>query len=240
VLATKDFKEVMPEFTERHALRALTALKDEGLATSLRRYDLNIEGGKASHFWGLTKKGVRMAEWDAIATESTKTIDEHSANMMEHEVLISRIHIRLVKVFSPRLRWFQRDLKHLVNADAYFDIDGIHRFFIEPERSKLSDYDPKGRRRKDGGKMPSILSKLLNYHDNYDTDRFEKDWGFRKFRVITVLQPKRFHERNLMAQLTEECPHRMFWLTTIPEMLDNPTGRIFKTPKGDSYSFADL
>jgi hypothetical protein len=235
VLTTKDFSDLLPEFSSRHVLRALTALAAAGTATSLRRYDVNIEAGKATHFWGLTKRGVRVAEETGIATGATKTIDEHSVHMLDHEILITRFHIQLKKLFGDNLVWRQTDLRRNgLNPDAQFDIErdtGIHHFYLEMERSKFGNY-------KHG--EPQIVRKLGNYYDRYDTDAHAKNWGFRKFRVITVERDKRSHARTLIDMLQEKYPHRMFWLTTESRCMGDIAGKSFLTPKADTFSFLDL
>jgi hypothetical protein len=235
VLTTKDLADLMPEFSERHVLRALTALASDGTATSLRRYDVNIEAGKATHFWGLTKRGVRVAEASGIATGATKTIDEHSVHMLDHEILITRFHVRLKHLLGDNILWRQADLRrHGLNPDAQFDIErdsGIHHFYLEMERSKFGSY-------KHG--EPQIVRKLGNYYESYDENEHAKHWGFRKFRVITVERDKRTHARTLMDMLQEKYPHRMFWLTTESRFLANIGGNIFATPKADTFSFLDL
>lgn len=118
-----------------------------------------------------------------------------------------------------------------MNPDAYFSITdpkkeskNTNHFFLEVERAKIGNY-------KDG--EPSIIRKLNGYYAYYNSDKCEKAWGFKTYRVIVVL---RNNERraNLLQAMQEELKHRMFWLS-IEGTLDD-----FRTPKGDTYLLSDL
>ena len=78
--------------------------------------------------------------------------------------------------------------KKAVRPDALFRLNA-QCFFLEVERAKLGDY-------KDG--RPSITRKLEAYRDYYDSTDCEKDFGFRKFRVVTIMRTKQRVE-NLTA-----------------------------------------
>src|SRR6185437_1747087 len=133
-------------------------------------------------------------------------------------------------------------------------------FFVEFERAKLSKYE---------SGIPSILPKLRDFYELYNTDEAEQLWGFRKFRVIVIQRTDRrretllehlsttklhrsdrgIHDREITPE-KRECtctPHtlenRMFWLTTQELFKRDIGGEIFKTPKDYekvAYSFLSL
>jgi hypothetical protein len=131
--------------------------------------------------YGLSDSGVDKAFREGFATDSTKTIKDHKPSRIEHEVMISRFHLELARLCEERkwdVRWRQRNLQHGVYPDALFRVDGSY-FFLEIERAKLGDY-------KDG--EPQLLRKLKAYREYRDTAECEKDFGFRRFRVVTVMR----------------------------------------------------
>ena len=157
---------------------------------------------------------------------------------------LTQFHIHL-KQFCEKhkliLTWHQPviDHKKAINPDAYFGItdpakpEGRNTFhyFLEIERSKIGNY-------REG--KPSIIRKLQKYHEYYDTELCEKEWGFRKFRVLLTLRNAE-RQYNLCARLpTEGMNHRMFWITTETLYKENIGGEIFRTPKDFAkvaYSF---
>lgn len=160
-----------------------------------------------------------------------------------HEIEIVQFHIHLKRWAEKEgliLHWHQPKIDHkkTINPDAYFGIEDPKKpaghntlhYFLEIERAKIGNY-------KNG--EPSIIRKLGKYHDFYDTGDCEKEWGFRRFRVITVVR-NADKQYNLCERLTDKYSHRMFWITTEPLFKENIKGEIFKTPKDYSqvaYSF---
>jgi len=131
--------------------------------------------------YGLSDSGVDKAFREGFATDSTKTIKEHKPSRIEHEMMISRFHLELARLCEEEkwdVRWRQSNLQHGVYPDALFRVNGSY-FFLEIERAKLGDY-------KDG--EPQLLRKLKAYRDYHDTADCEKDFGFRRFRVVTVMR----------------------------------------------------
>jgi hypothetical protein len=131
--------------------------------------------------YGLSDSGVDKAFREGFATDSTKTIKDHKPSRIEHEVMISKFHLELARSCEEKgwdARWRQRNLQHGVYPDALFSVNEIY-FFLEIERAKLGDY-------KDG--EPQLLRKLKTYRDYYDTADCEKDFGFRRFRIVTVMR----------------------------------------------------
>lgn len=123
-------------------------------------------------------------------------------------------------------------LKRGGNPDAYFSLTNpqtegknTHHFFLEVERAKIGSY-------KDG--EPSITRKLRRYYEYYNTAGCESDWGFRTYRVVTVLRNDE-RRTNLLRAMDGEHNHRMFWLG-----VESIRTADFRTPKGDTFSFADF
>lgn len=207
----------------RTARRTLHLLWKEGILHRILYLDLATEG--VCHVYGLTDRGVK--EYGG------KTFDDHAERTLDHELAISYFHI-LVRGLCERctwtLYWQQSDLKtKTVHPDAYFAITDLakpeerntHHFFLEVERSKVSNY-------KDG--EPSIIRKIGKYYDLFDTRQCEKDWGVRQFRVV-VVQRSDERRRNLCQALRERYGHPMFWITTEPLCKADIGGEIFLTPK---------
>jgi len=131
--------------------------------------------------YGLSDSGVAKAFREGFATDSTKSIKGHKPSRIEHEVMISRFHLELARWCEEEgwdVRWRQRNLQHGVYPDALFRVDGAY-LFLEIERAKLGDY-------KDG--EPQIRRKLKAYRDYHGSVACEKDFGFRRFRVVTVMR----------------------------------------------------
>jgi hypothetical protein len=183
----------------------------------------NLDDDGAPYVYGLSDAGVRLC--------GGKTFDDHSARTLDHELDISHFHIRLQELCEAEgitLRWRQVDLKHGVNPDAYFSISRAgkaNHFFLEVERAKIGNY-------RNG--EPSIIRKFKHYYEYYNTPECETAWGFRTFRVVTLLSTVEKRD-NLLRAMHDELCHRMFWLGTI----NGPTAE-FLTPKGDSFSFLDV
>jgi hypothetical protein len=210
----------------RTARRTLQLLWKEGLLNRLPYVEPGREHGSVSHVYGLSDKGIESYGHDDA--RFIKTFDEHSARTLDHELEISYFHLALKRFCQKHaldFHWQQADLKTAtIHPDAYFSIgkeDTWHHFFLEIERSKISNY-------KDG--EPSIIRKLGKYYDLFDTRTCDKDWGFRQFRVI-VVQRTDERRRNLCYALQEKYRHRMFWLTTEARYKEDIGAEAFLTPK---------
>lgn len=197
-------------------------LYDAGLVHRIKLPNLDDDG--APYVYGLSDAGVRHCG-------EGKTFDDHSARTLDHELDISHFHIALQELCEAEgitLHWRQADLKHGVNPDAYFSITRngkVNHFFLEVERAKIGNY-------RDG--EPSIIRKFKHYYEYYNTPECEKAWGFRTFRVVTLLSTAEKRD-NVLRAIRDELFHRMFWIGA----QQNPTAD-FRTPKGDSFSFLDV
>jgi Fe2+ or Zn2+ uptake regulation protein len=231
VLRSKDLARLLrspdPSGTDIRTInRTLRILDDAGLVHRLRY--LNSENDGVGYACGLTDAGVRFVA-------EGKTFDEHSERTLDHELGISFFHLSLRELCDNHgfmLRWQQSGLKHGVNPDAYFSVTNpkqedrnTHHFFLEIERAKIGNYK---------GGEPSIIRKLKHYYDYYDTARCEEAWGFRTYRVVTILRSGE-RRSNLLKAMDAALNHRMFWLGVEPNHTTD-----FKTPRGDRFSFADF
>jgi Fe2+ or Zn2+ uptake regulation protein len=219
----------------RTARRTLHILWKEGLLHRIPYLDLSTEA--VCHVYGLTDR--------AAEEYGGKTFDDHAERTLDHELEITRFHIRL-KILCEKhgwaLYWQQADLKTAtVHPDAYFAVTdpakpegrNTHHFFLEVERSKISNY-------KEG--QPSIVRKLAKYYALFGKSQCEKDWGMQQFRVI-VVQRTDARRRNLCNALHAKYPHLMFWLTTEALCGADFTGEIFITPKNceaQRYGFSGI
>ena len=164
-----------------------------------------------------------------------KTLDEHSERTLEHELGISFFHLSLRALCDESgltFRWQQAGLKCGVNPDAYFSLTNpvtegknTHHFFLEVERAKIGNY-------REG--EPSIIRKLRRYYDYYNTTGCESEWGFRTYRVVTVLRNEE-RRANLLRAMAAELNHRMFWIG-----VESCRTADLRTPRGDTFSFADF
>lgn len=225
----------------RSTHHTLGLLFKENLLNRLPYLDLDQVNGGLSYVYGLSDKGCRLNATELFLWDNGKTFDEHSQRTLDHELEISFFHIAL-KEFCKRngfkLYWQQADLKCGIHPDAYFAITdptkpenkNTFHYFLEMERSKLAKYV---------NGEPQIMQMLGKYYDYYDTDKCEKEWNFRRYRVIVVQRSEERRE-NLLRAMHEKYPHRMFWMTTEELYKRNIEGVIFRTPKdfgGMNYSF---
>lgn len=224
----------------RTARRILASLWKEGLSHRIPYDELDYDHPSRSYVYGLSDKGIY--NFHEPVSKLVKTFDEHSARTLDHELEISYFHMALKKFADKhalQLYWQQADLKtKTIHPDAYFSIgkdDKFNNFFLEIERSKVSNY-------RDG--EPSIVRKLDKYYKLFDSAACEKDWSFKQFRVI-VVQRTDERRKNLLTALHEKYAHRMFWLTTEKHYKTNGGigGEIFLTPKDHAdraYGFPSL
>lgn len=227
-LRTKDVARLIrdrePNENDLRSIRfTLTQLHAQGLITRLPYYDLETKGDTS--VWGLNDASVKANEQEGI---TSKTLDEHSRRTLDHEIDISVFHMSLAAQCAKNgwtLYWQQTDLDCGIRPDAYFALilpKGTFHFFLEVERAKIGNV-------KDG--EPSILRKLGNYYNYYNSDRCHTEWDFKQFRVI-IIRPTAEKATNLVRLLKDNYDHRMFWITA-----DHKT---FATTKGDTLSFSDL
>jgi Fe2+ or Zn2+ uptake regulation protein len=219
----------------RTARRTLHLLWKEKLLHRIPYLDLSTEG--VSYVYGLTDR--------AVDEYGGKTFDDHAARTLDHELGIAHFHIALKDLCEKHgwpLYWQQADLKTAtIHPDAYFAITdplkpegrNTHHFFLEVERSKISNY-------REG--EPSIVRKLARYYHLFGTSQCEKDWGMKHFRVILVQRTDE-RRRNLYNALCAKHPHPMFWLTTESRYKKDIAAEIFLTPKDAherSYGLAGI
>ncbi len=167
--------------TERAAQFHYQRLQKDQLIYAFRYYPERQTKGAAPLAYGLSDSGVAQAFRDGFATDSTKSFKDHSPRTIEHELAISRFHLKIASLAESKqwdLRWRQSSLKRTVHPDALFAINGRY-FFLEIERAKLGNY-------RDG--EPQIVRKLRSYWDYYDSTGCESEFGFRRFRVATVMR----------------------------------------------------
>ena len=177
------------------------------------------EKGALPKAYGLTESGVSIAFKEGFATDSTKTFKGHALSTIEHELMISRFHLELAKLSERKgwdLRWRQRDLdKKEVRPDGLFRING-NNFFLEIERARLGNY-------KDG--RPGVIRKLDAYWKYYDSTGCEKDFTFRKFRVVTVMRTPARVETLINSLTAEGLDKATFWVSSEADLFS------FSTPK---------
>jgi hypothetical protein len=212
---------------QRTEQRTLLLLFKAGYVHRIPYFDLNQTNGGATYAYGLNDKSV--------AIYGGKSFDDHSLRTLDHELGITEFHIELKRLCEANgltLRWQQSDLKRGIHPDAYFSIadptkdDGKQsHFFLEIERCKIGHVV---------NGVPSIIKKLSRYYDFYNTEDCKRDWGFLTYRVVTVLQTDE-RRTNLLRAMQDELNHRMFWLG-----VDSSSAADFRTPKGDTFSFAEL
>jgi hypothetical protein len=223
-------KDPTDDNDRRNVQTSLSLLYKQGITSRLPYFDVAMDLPTRSYVYGLSDRGAK--------DYGGKTFDEHSERTLDHELEISTFHMILNMVFPElTITWKQSNIKHGINPDAYFSItdkalpEGKNTFhyFLEIERAKIGNI-------KNG--EPSIVRKLAKYYDYYDSNECQKDWGFRTFRVITVVRTAD-KQYNLCDRL-KDYKHRMFWITTELLVRGNMRGEIFKTPRDfrtTAYSF---
>ena len=213
----------------RTARRTLYLLSQQGLVHRIPYLDLEHLCGGATYAYGLSDRGVK--EYGG------KTFDEHSRRTLDHELAITDFHISLKHFCEGQgfdLRWLQSHLKRGIHPDAYFSVTNpkiegknTNHFFVEIERSKIGN-------QKNG--EPSIMRKLAQYYETYNTDQCYRDWNLTTFRVIVQVMNKTRAE-NLLAALAARFNHSMFWIGRSDEQL------VYRTPKDHSertYTLLDI
>ena len=176
----------------------------------------------------LTQKGADFIEYPGAALSTS------SKYILRHDIQIVQFHIALKRWAEKHnliLYWHEPLMDHqkAIIPDAYFGIQDLSKppghdtlhYFLEMERAKIGNYV---------NGEPSIVRKLAKYYDLYDTDECEKEWGFRKFRIITVVRTSE-KQINLCGRLKDSYAHRMFWVTNEHAVRENVGGDIFTTPK---------
>lgn len=241
LLRVKDFAAILNseenDNTRRSMQNILTALHGKQFVGRLRFVDDESENTSKIYAYYLNASGAAMLE------NPTAQFATESKFIPRHEIEITKFHISLKKWCDREgliLHWHQPKMDHKksINPDAYFGIEDPKKseghntlhYFLEIERSPLGNY-------KNG--QPSIIRKLGKYYDFYDSDQCEKEWGFRKFRVITVVRNSE-KQLNLCERLTENYSHRMFWVTNESAAKENIGGDIFTTPKDHANALYSL
>lgn len=212
--------------------RTLSLLDDEGLAHGVKYLEPDRNYGGPTGVWGLTDKALRddsrVILYLTPHAIHAKSFEEQSTRTLDHELEISYFHMA-VKKLPLQLYWQQADLKRGIHPDTYFALTdpakpagkNTFHYFLEIEKGKKTFDD--------------LLKKLGRYYELYDTDKCEKEWGFRKFRVI-IVQKNATRRFNLLSELMKKYNHRMFWLATEEHRLS------FQTPKdfpASTYTFLD-
>ncbi|HLY39685.1 MAG TPA: replication-relaxation family protein [Terracidiphilus sp.] len=244
LLRVNDFVSLTKARQDENARRSiqniLQALLAKRYIGRLRYFDDTAERATIVYAYFLNDSGAALLEDPAAA------FTKESQLIPRHEIEITQFHMHL-KRWTDKcgliLHWRQPKMDHgkTINPDAYFGIEdpklpvgkNTFHYFLEMERSPLGNY-------KNG--EPSIMRKLAKYYELYDSSDCEKQWGFRKFRVVTVVRnaDKMY---NLCKLMSEKFSHRMFWMTTEPLFRENIGGEIFHTPKDwqkIAYSFTTL
>jgi hypothetical protein len=225
------------EPTRRSVQNTLKSLYDKQYIGRLRFFDDLSDNPTLIYTYYLNDSGADMVEDPHAAFSAESKI------ISRHEIEITQFHIHLKRWAEKEgliLHWHQPKIDHkkTINPDAYFGLEDPKKpaghntlhYFLEIERAKVGNY-------RNG--EPSIIRKLGKYYDFYDTEDCEREWGFRKFRVITVVR-NADKQTNLCQRLSERYSHRMFWVTAETMFRHNIGGEVFKTPKDFSksgYSF---
>ena len=228
-LATLQRSRIPTESDQRTSRRTLALLYKAGYVYRIPYLDLEHLCGGATYAYGLSDKGVK--EYGG------KTFDEHSRRTLDHELAITDFHISLkhfCEAHGLDLLWRQSHLKRGIHPDAYFSVTDPKKegkntghFFVEIERSKIGNH-------KHG--EPSIMRKLAQYYDTYNTDQCYRDWNLTTFRVIVQVM-NRVRAENLLTALSMHFNHPMFWIGQSNEHL------VYRTPKDHSermYTLLDV
>jgi hypothetical protein len=228
-LAALQRSRIPTESDRRTSRRTLALLHKAGYVYRIPYLDLDQLCGGATFAYGLSDKGVK--EYGG------KTFDEHSRRTLDHELAITDFHISLKHFCEGQgfdLRWLQSHLKRDIHPDAYFSVTNpkiegrnTNHFFLEIERSKIGNH-------KNG--EPSIMRKLAQYYETYNTDQCYRDWNLTTFRVIVQVM-NRARAENLLTALATRFNHSMFWIGRSDEQL------VYRTPKDHSertYTLLDV
>lgn len=194
--------------TERNAQAIVQRLVKDGKAYGKKYETEQYVNGALPLVVGLTDSSVSQAFREGWATNSTKSFRGHALRTVEHEIKISEFHIALDEFAEQNgwtIQWRQRQLdKNSVRPDALFSLNG-HYFFLEMERAKLGNY-------RDG--KPQILRKLAHYRDYHDSVACERDFGFRAFRVITVMRTPERVDNLLILMKTAGLSDAIFLVSS--------------------------
>ena len=199
-----------------------------GYVDRLPFVDDTSERPQTTKVYFLTQKGADFIEYPGAALSTS------SKYILRHDIQIVQFHIALKRWAEKHnliLYWHEplMDRQKAIIPDAYFGLQDLSKppghntlhYFLEMERAKIGNYV---------NGEPSIVRKLAKYYDLYDTDECEKEWGFRKFRIITVVRTSE-KQINLCGRLKDSYAHRMFWVTNEHAVKENVGGDIFTTPK---------
>lgn len=168
---------------------------------------------------GLSDKGAKIAR-EKMGIENARAFDTKDS---EHEFLLSCVHIRLreyAKANGYGFQWTRNIVDHQkrINPDAIAVLitpQGRFTYAVEIERQSYNqDHLKKGERYKAVYGHPECV------------DLF----GAQKIRVIFVTLSDR-RMTTMLEKYSKDYPHRMFWFTTVDQVLHNIGTHIFFTPK---------
>ena len=239
---TPDEDRRKQESHERTIRQALKTATEYGFLVRRRWFDderTDTPFPAVMSVYSLSKEGLNLARQKGIGDGHGKHAEDSSRRneSVGHELGISRFHLA-VDSLPRKVLWRQTDLRRTVNPDALFEIidaDGksAYYYFLEVEKSKQGHYE-------DG--ESGLIKKLARYHAYQGSEACRRDWKhFDRFRVVVVVQ-NQARRRNLLNQLAEKCPTRIFWITTEALCQADISGKIFLTPKDDeteAHGFLD-
>ncbi len=137
------------------------------------------------------------------------------------ELIVEQVNIKAAKVAPDRLLYIYDPKTDPRSAPI----------FLEYEKQKRGKYDHGN---------PQVIRKLEAFADYYDSNPCQKDFGFRKFYVVMILQTDR-RVQFLLDDLRErKLSRRTFLMASEFLCQTDLLGRIFTTPKGETYSLLDL
>lgn len=164
--------------------------------------------------------------------------DKGKANL-DHDHEITQIHFAIREVITD---WEQRR-SHVLEKVTAPAIDRRTKRTVMTLRS----FYPDGRFSSYG-----VLYRLENQHAHGSSSGGESDEddkmtcynallkGRKDEKVIFIRRtPKQV--QNFIERYKDEYPYKWCWVTDIESILNNPTGKIFRTPHDDgTYAFSDL
>lgn len=223
--------------TGRDDLRhRLAALVDQGFLSRDRESPMH------QYVYWLGPKGYREVKWKRpdLIEEWEAQIQDKSRNQFAHDETITRAHYALKKIGTIDF-WYQgkcdeltlkanvQGFKRGIIPDAFFGITAngqTYVFFLEVTRAKPAT-DPDLR-------MSELLVKYLVYNE-YAKGDFQKEWEIDNFRVLTTLptSERMFNTLDKLAEM-DGLNTKRFWFATEQDLITNPGGMIFKTPRDHS------
>lgn len=191
-------------------------------------------------YW-LSPAGVRLARDCGLCDDTFPERPQRGFRTLEHDAAITDVHLgveRFARAHGWPLYWQQHGLKRGVNPDALFaltdprgpSIANTAYYFLEVERSRLGGY-------RDGRSV--LLRRLHRYADYQASAACRRDWQwFDEFRVVIVVASEA-RRRNLLARLSDELPHPMFWVAVEGSDFGTAVFSAPGTPDSRAYSLRD-